>query len=91
MEEQDGCGLLWMASSKLESLKPSGNSLWGTFPSLGLYGQEHLPTPSPQRNLHRGAVMDQKDTFAATTTVTKEGDSAGLRGIIFGLGVPNCV
>lgn len=75
MEEQDGCGLLWLASSELESLKHSGNSLWGTFTSLGLYGQGNVPTLSPQRNLDRGAVMAQGDTFA-TTTVPREGDSA---------------
>lgn len=31
MEGQDGCGLLWLASLKLESLKHSRNSLWRTF------------------------------------------------------------
>lgn len=81
MGEQDGCGLLWLASPKLEKLKQSGNSLWGTFPSLGLYGQGTLPTCSPLRILHRRGVAAQKDTFV-TPTVTREGHSAGLRGSI---------
>lgn len=64
-----------LASSKLESLKHSGNSLWGTFPSLGWPGK----APHPQGSLPRGAAMAQKDTLA-TPTVTGEGHSAGHRG-----------
>ena len=46
-EEQDGRGLPWLASSKLESLKHSGNFFQVTLTSLCLHGRGKLPTLSP--------------------------------------------